>query len=94
MSPNPRLKTLSVFRQPAFTMGLPRGLFVGLSLLCVIWTFGLAWWLGPLIFLIAYPPLYRAHERDPGAFAVWARALTSSPDAVRVDPVYLVVIWE
>lgn len=94
MSSHSRLKTLGVFRQPVYTLGLPRGLFIALSLTALLWSLILAWWLGPALFLVVYPPLLRAHESDPNALSVWVRALTSSPDAVRVDPDYRVITWE
>ncbi|MGE0706129.1 MAG: VirB3 family type IV secretion system protein [Vicinamibacterales bacterium] len=94
MTDLPRLKTLSVFRQPAYTMGLPRGVFIALTLAAVLWSLILAWWLGPLLFVVAYPPLLRAHEADPNALAVWVRALSGSPDAIRVDPDYRTIHWE
>lgn len=94
MTAQQRLRTLGVFRNPTFTLGLPRGLLVGLCLLALLWSAALAWWLGPLLLIAAYPPLLRAHESDPAAIAVWIRALTSSPDAISAEPTYRHITWE
>lgn len=79
-----RLRELSVFRTQAISFGLPRDVFVPLAALAFGESFILAWWVGIVLFLILYPALYVAHERDPQAAVVWRDALTAR--ARVIDP--------
>lgn len=71
-----RLKELTVFRTSPMSFGLPRSLFIALAMVSFGQSIVLAWWIGPAIFLVAYAPLYRAHQEDPNAHVVWRAAFT------------------
>lgn len=70
-----RLRELLIFSAPPTSFGLPRGLFVQLVVLAAGCAIALTWWFGALLFALAFAPLYRAHQSDPQALAVWAVAL-------------------
>ena len=79
-----RLKELSVFRTQAISFGLPRDVFLPLAALAVGESLILGWWVGILLFVVIYPALYVAHERDPQAAVVWRDALIAR--APVIDP--------
>lgn len=66
-----RLSELKLFTLTPTWLGVPRKLaapVIGLSIGLAAVT---AWWIGALVFVVFFAPLYRAHQTDPRAADVW-----------------------
>jgi hypothetical protein len=79
-----RLRELAVFSAPSMTLGVPSKLFWTIVFLAGGEGAILHWWIGLLLFIGIYAPMYRAHRTDPNAAAVWAAVLVRR--IVSVDP--------
>lgn len=64
--------------------GVPRDVFVSVLLVTVAFMASVAWWFGLAVALVVFPPLYRGHQSDPAAMAVWLAALRDR--VLSVDP--------
>ena len=81
-----RLRELLIFSTPPTAFGLPRSLFVQLLVLGGGLGVMLTWWFGVVVFVLVFAPLYRAHQSDPQAMAVWTAALRGLVVVVGVSP--------
>lgn len=72
------------FSAPRFTAGIPRGAFVLTVVGALFYSLILTWWFGPLIFVLVYAPLAKAHRNDPAALRVWLYSLTKGIDRLNV----------
>lgn len=87
-----RLRELLVFTNPPTAFGLPRSLFFNVCVVSGLVALKGSWWVGIVVFLVLFAPLYRAHQSDPQAARVWRAAISGlvrgvSPAVIRYLPV-------